>query len=384
MTTAPISEDTCTIPYSQIIDTHPLPQYSLDQNFEYRCRGQLNDISRKELSFEEWLNNWQHATSANGLTCLEYFRLARFDAFGNFDENRMENIREDFTYMFSKLFLDRPVQEVIDPSAAQSDVQLELQSKLMEACFQDVGACEDAQKTMCTGCTRAEISSTDVLRTFCGCFPPRLDPNIYKDARLLEFPECDPLCVVSDAAKLVDHNTGFAKTCQSSICVIDNVTFNAVNSKVKNPDVKQVCSACKFGVGSPPCKCIFDASVPAAAEKLGISDPGKFNQYCPGALCLQIDTKTNTSTVVDCESVRTSVPPFNIFSEIPSWVWILVVVIFIVGIFVIFSASYHRRNEVVIYPEKSLIPVNNTSLIPVNNASLIPVNEETENNSFEE
>lgn len=356
MSIAPISADTCTIPYSQIIDTFPLTPFSLDEDFEYKCRGQAK-LSRAPLPIEAWLDIWKNGSSANGRTCLEYFRLARFDAFNVFDEKRMENIRLDFTYMFSKLFLDRSVQQIIDPSAAQNNIQLELQSQLMNACFEDVGACEDAQRVMCTGCTRAEISSSDVLRNFCGCHAPRLDPTVYKDVRLLEFPECDPLCVISDAAKLVNNDTGFAKTCQSSICVIDNVTFNAVNSTISNPTISQVCAGCKFGVGSPPCKCIFDASVPAAAEKLGISDPGKFNQYCPGAICLQIDTKTNTSTVVDCESVRTSVPPFNIFSETPSWVWILVVVILIIGIFVIFSVSYHRRNEVIIYPENELVSV---------------------------
>jgi heme/copper-type cytochrome/quinol oxidase subunit 2 len=56
--------------------------------------------------------------------------------------------------------------------------------------------------------------------------------------------------------------------------------------------------------------------------------------------------------VVECSTTTTSVPPIDIISIVPSWIWILVVIILIVGLFVILSVSYHRKNEVVIYHDK--------------------------------
>jgi hypothetical protein len=356
MSLLPTSSDTCTTQYISIINEPPDAAASLNLDVELSCRGLSFSSPFGPLTDEEWLAVWNssnvpdHNGNPTGFTCLTYFENAQFNpSTKTFEERRNNNVRNDFTYMYSRLFLNRPIQEIITPT--NLSVQLQLQNKLTNACSNVVGGCQSVQEYMCRGCNRGEIASTDVLRGLCGCYPPPLDPSVYHLTTLESFPECDPLCVLNSADKILDHDTGKVRTCESQVCVIDNISLNAVNSTIGNPTLGQYCQGCSFGTG-PPCKCIFDASVPAAAEILGISGPGKFEQSCPGAICLEIDTKTNTSTVVECSTTTTSVPPIDIISIVPSWIWILVVIILIVGLFVILSVSYHRKNEVVIYHDK--------------------------------
>lgn len=241
---------------------------------------------------------------------------------------------------------------------------------LLDACKSMPGVCEPVQSYMCNQCNRDQITSSNAFLTFCGCNSnPTLTNNTFYSNTLSNFdPACDPLCTNSKAIQNVDTTTGITQQCNANVCVIDNVSINAVDTTFGQlPSFTQVCPACADGTGN--CVCIINANFNNISNVAGydgnpINDYPRFLQVCPNAQCFATDPTTGLYQERDCTNSLTNSKGHllsNVVKEIgtpvkfPVWIVVICGVLLFVVILVFFSYKYQSDN----------IQVYMTSKVPV-------------------
>lgn len=313
---------------------------------EQQCSGVNEDGT--EMTFEEWKDVWKTELS-DGRFCSQVFNdiIHSNPQSVNiflFNPVMFERVNNDMEYMMSKYFnATENGRNLLLPGAIGWD---NFQNTLVTACRDNPGSCSKAQESLCTGCTREQISNNPDLLTLCGCYAPELDPTIYTR----EIPvECDPLCSRQITARRVDPETGKVTECNDTVCVMDNISITATKSSVSGVQISQMCPGCTAETG---CKCIVDVSVTNLSASLGLDTPSTFQQYCPAefATCINIDSVKQTSTVVPCDTYFDGTNVTNYDSSIPTSIYIIM---FIVAILVILSLTayiYSSKNIDVVLP----------------------------------
>lgn len=167
-----------------------------------------------------------------------------------------------------------------------------------------------------TGDKRRFVSLNPPILDWCGCFVPsdpielKVDPDFP--------PECDPLCVNDQSINLVD-SSGIVIECNSTICVISDISLNVVGSSNRQYDFKQICNACeseKLNPSSQPCRCIIDSEFSSVLSKISADDPsggdGKigmdvglvFERYCPNSVCYVVNRETGSVQSLECNKLN--------------------------------------------------------------------------------
>jgi hypothetical protein len=303
--------------------------------------------------------------------CGQYFHDLIYSLGGNavFDPTVFPRIQEDFEFMLSKYF-NNTIQGSNIALPGESNFN-DFQTTLVNACAEIPGVCDTAQKKLCAGCTRADISNNPDIITLCGCYSPDLSVAIY--GRNIP-KQCDPLCNNGTAAKLASSLNGIVNACTDTVCVIDNISITATKSTIGGIRINQVCPGCNTG-----CTCIVDTSVLNIASNLGIDDPTLFQQYCPPALstCLVIDSVKQTSTVVPCSNTfNTGTPTFS--SAIPTMMWVIFALIIIVVLLALAAYIYEANSKEIYVPRiRDYKPPPGTNILPVTsysgNKQVVPV-----------
>lgn len=114
--------------------------------------------------------------------------------------------------------------------------------------------------------------------------------------------QCDPICARPSTILFVD-NTGQEQLCQSSVCIIDDVTLDFVQSSTGNISKTNICGGC---IGAASCRCIISGITLSAAQS-GVGNISLSNN-CQGALeCYQPNPNNPNGPAiqVNCE------PPYN-------------------------------------------------------------------------
>ncbi len=163
---------------------------------------------------------------------------------------------------------------------------------------------------------RRFVSLNPPVLDWCGCFTPadpvtlKVDPDFP--------PECDPLCVNDQSINLVD-TSGIAIECNSTVCVISDVSLNVAGSTNRQYDFQQICNACEskqLNPSSQPCRCIIDSEFSSVLSKISADDPtggdGKvgmdvglvFERYCPNSVCYVVDRETGSVQSLDCNKLN--------------------------------------------------------------------------------
>jgi hypothetical protein len=239
---------------------------------------------------------------------------------------------------------------------------------LLDACKSMPGVCEPVQSYMCNQCNRDQISSSNAFLTFCGCNSNLTNNSFYNNTLSNFDPACDPLCTNSKAIQNVNTTTGITEQCNANVCVIDNVSINAVDTTFGQlPSFTQVCPACADGTGN--CVCIINANFSNISSIAGydgnpINDYPRFLQVCPNAQCFATDPTTGLLQPKDCTSSLTKsngellsdvVKDIGTPVKFPVWIVIICGVLLFVIILVFFSYKYQSDN----------IQVYMTSKVPV-------------------
>lgn len=213
----------------------------------------------------------------------------------------------------------------------------EIQNIIYDVCKETPLACDRyLDEKLCTGYTREELTKTTYARRFCGCHLKNEEYATDLAELAGSTKECDSICVSSTNIRHVD-SYGEPLYCNKSICVIDSITIDLIDSSVGDINFKQLCGDC----GDAGCICIIkDVEVVGEGNKLGDIN---LEQECEGGeRCYQ--TADNGELVeVDCDvTPEEKVKQANEKTESTSWGWIiggiavaLLILIVIIIIFVI-------------------------------------------------
>lgn len=207
-------------------------------------------------------------------------------------------------------------------------------SNVLQFCS-SMGTCDAQLKQMCKPYSREDIFSaykkylelTSVnpndqnaivyknIYQSCGC---HLDPSQYSEWSNLGVDEtnvsCDPICMLPNV--LPQFSGGNKATCNQSLCVLDNISIDIVNSQTGDINFNTLCGNCKGG----NCRCVFsNINVFQTGSSVGNIN---FSQQCgscstpdpnnPGNF-LNIDCKTGIPTTKP-------VPDEGIFSNLFKWI----------------------------------------------------------------
>jgi hypothetical protein len=312
------------------------------------------------LTSGQWIDYWSNTQNTH-LSCTNMFNNLIFSGPNRtFNQSGYQQVQEDFNYMFSVLYDTSSIGNTNGKggnkiSTPGSTTYNQMQDILINACSNNSqyhleGACENVASSMCNNCTPIDITSNVDLLKLCGCQVSSLDSNIiqYNDVS----PACDPLCAQDQVSKKRNAD-GTVENCNSTVCVINNISIATANSLVGGVNFTQICPQC---VGDNSCICIVDSTIPDSINNT-------FTQYCgTSSVCLTIDPNTNISSVVPCKNNILEPTIYNY--PIPIWVWILSIFIIILVLIICVAALYIGNHIKVINKNKNFIA---DTTIPINN-----------------
>ena len=152
-------------------------------------------------------------------------------------EKRPEEARD-----FAQLVLKKYKKPAKSPGALSIDDAV-THNKLADLCKKLPGLGNETLETYCSGLTRNDLTNNRGVRRLCGCYLP---PKEYPYARWFDF-FCDPVCIVEDTVKKgysQADGTWSELLCQSTNCVIDDVSIKIIDSVVDTVELKQICPGC--------------------------------------------------------------------------------------------------------------------------------------------
>ena len=226
-------------------------------------------------------------------------------------------------------------------SGVKLNSELDFQNLLIDVCNlpENGGKCKSNWARQCEVYQRSELENLSVQRT-CACYLP--DSEYQNQQGAQEFPRaCDPFCAknrINGVNFFESSDSVTPETCQTNICLIDNVTVEAINSDLGQIQFGELCGGCG---GTGNCRCIIsDINLLVNNSKLDQID---FINDCPGgAICFAKD-QDGQNQEVPCESYFQE---FNQKAETRrrNLLIIIVVIILIIIILVIYLANVQRTS----------------------------------------
>lgn len=168
-----------------------------------------------------------------------------------------------------------------DASDATSTTSARIWGIIYNYCNQYPGLCDQALFDYCEQYNYQDLINDVPLTRLCGCFMPQSEYNRYSEH--VSMPrECAPVCNRDDAIKTGNIGNMQWNRCNRTICLIDDVTVNAINSDIAL-DIQQVCGGCGGeGDESTGCTCIMSGLDFTAVD----SDIRlQLEQHCTGIHC---------------------------------------------------------------------------------------------------
>lgn len=168
--------------------------------------------------------------------------------------------------------------------------------------------CESALENFCSNFAIKQLSINSDLNKLCGCYLPQKEISHYlNDLQITN--ECTPLCNRDDTIKRVD-SYGNCKTCQQSICLIDNVTISLINSHVGGSiNVENFCGSCG---SNSECICmITDSTIEILNSKVNKNIDVTAN--CKSNICY-VENKSGVGPgkyPVSCEQSSVEYSPYS-------------------------------------------------------------------------
>ena len=231
------------------------------------------------------------------------------------------------------------------------------------------GICSSALTDICADKTSQRISLNPTLASWCGCHLPGGEYQDYS-VRFNIPPQCTPMCNRVGTIPTVGIN-GEAVNCEQSVCLIDGVTVNLINSTIGGGlNFNQVCANCP----NANCSCIVsNTTVDIANSTIG-GNLVPINQGCGSFTCGQTNPGDTGPTNITVPCGQTVNPFAEYQAEVEaakqqalktSWLWTLVIVgvglllIFLI-IFFIVPVTFISTTE---SPIATVIPV--TTVTPV-------------------
>lgn len=151
------------------------------------------------------------------------------------------------------------------------------QDIIYKVCKEYPEACDLGLYDVCGTYTRDSALGNTNIVNICGCHMNNSVYALYNDLYGVS-KQCDPLC---NRTTTIQETVNYeVQLCLSSLCIIDDVTINLVESSVGNINFTQACGGCAST--SSQCNCIISGiSIDSAESELGNIN---LEQYCTGSL----------------------------------------------------------------------------------------------------
>jgi hypothetical protein len=148
-----------------------------------------------------------------------------------------------------------------------------------------------ALQSYCTGFSRSDLENNLPLTNLCGCY---LNSDQYTTVEnQLGVPiQCDSVCSLATNIPRVENNE--VLRCNQTLCIIDDVSVNLVNSSLETLSFQQLCGNCR----NAQCSCsIVNLNINAENSKIGNIN---LEQECSSSNCYKVNPNTGSLVVVDC------------------------------------------------------------------------------------
>jgi hypothetical protein len=145
-----------------------------------------------------------------------------------------------------------------------------------QICSQTPGLCYQGLKQFCSSATVDGMADHLETLKWCGCYMPPEQYSKYTNLYQIN-PECTPTCNNDLAIPLPDDKGTGVKSCQQSLCIIDDVSINLIRSRVGGDEfgtgisIANICNSCaSAGSGTSRCDCkISNVNITAIDSQIG-------------------------------------------------------------------------------------------------------------------
>lgn len=172
----------------------------------------------------------------------------------------------------------------------------DFQETVLDICRTVPYACGDYLKqNLCVDYTREDVIDLPSRHAFCGCHLQSNQYETFLNEKAGVRRECDTICIADKTIKVTD-SFGELQLCKNTICAIDNVTIDLINSSAGDINFGQVCGGdCANG----GCSCMFkDINISGENSKIGNIN---FQQSCTKTQCFITSEEDGSLIEVDCE-----------------------------------------------------------------------------------
>jgi hypothetical protein len=296
--------------------TNPVPTAT---DTEIICRG-----SNPNYVGNNWYEFW---SSLNGNICLNEFASILYGAESStgvrtYDPTQLQRVQDDMNNAFSVYQQIHPITDVNSPGFNP------FQTTLISTCQGLPGLCDEFLNNYCTGCTRDQISLDINLLELCGCRAPL---SVYDISQ-----PCDPLCNKVNTVQNIDSNNGVQLTCNTDVCVIDNININAANTTLGGGVIfSQLCGNCVQN-----CTCIIaSTNINGVLAQAGLTNAVQFDTACGGAsMCYNTNPTTGALEQIACPksaSFAFLADPVNVGTS-TIWLFIILTLVVVIAIVAIY------------------------------------------------
>lgn len=186
----------------------------------------------------------------------------------------------------------------------------EFNALVYKICNSYPGLCTELLGDFCSNKSPEDLTRNPSTASFCGCY---LNPLVYEGiaGKFGINRECSSFCNIEGVLPLSDGTFTGSKRCNQSVCMIDNVSINIVDSRIDGAiNLGNICGNCPTGtVGSQSasnCECILD-NITVDIVNSSISTIN-LQQSCSKISCYSTNPNNNNRTRIDCntgEPIRT-------------------------------------------------------------------------------
>lgn len=188
----------------------------------------------------------------------------------------------------------------------------DFQNDLFQICLENPMICNDTLNLICSAETLDKISRQPSRMRWCGCYLPPTEYEKYLSIYQLPGIECTPPCNQNWVVPLATKAENAIVECETSTCIIDNITINLVNSITGGISIDQVCGSC--GGEGNVCNCLIENDTIDVIDSK-IEGKISFRQSC------------GTIETVDEENRLKEIEQQQIAAQKQQdWIWVFVII----------------------------------------------------------